>query len=64
MTEPDSTLLRVALSLDVECILTGFPPAALLAAIRLAAHHAASRGAEVFLSARIRELETRRPDAS
>jgi len=64
VTEPGSALLRVALPLDVECILTGLPPAALLAAIRRAAHHAASRGAEVFLSARIRQLEARRPDAS
>jgi len=64
VTEPGSALLRVALSLDVECIQFGLPPAALLAAIRRAAHHAASRGAEASLSARIRKLEARRPDAS
>ncbi len=63
-TEPDSALTRVAVSLDVECILAGLPPAILLSAIRRAAHHAASRAAEVFLSERIRALEARRPGAS
>ena len=62
--EPDSALVRVALSLGVECLLAGLPPATLLSALRRAAHHAASRAAEVFLSERIRAIEGRRGERS
>jgi CheY-like chemotaxis protein len=57
--QPDSALLRLSLAMDVECVLAGLPPAVLLAAVRRAGRQAAARGAEVFLSARIRELERR-----